>query len=89
MVGLHDMLGQVAKAHRGVIDPVKSLVRLSQVALGDLGHDAVDVKRALGAGLRERGRSVAAVVDSEPLEDARGRVVLQPPHQRVSHARHT
>ena len=71
VVSFHDVVGQLARCHRGAIDTVEILVRLSQIALGDLGHDAVDGERALSSGLYKRGCSMTAVIDSEALEDVR------------------
>ena len=45
VMGLDDMVGQVRRGSSRSNRSGRSLVRLSQVALGDLGHDAVDVKR--------------------------------------------
>ena len=43
----------------------------SRRSLGDLGHDSVEIERASGAGLCKRGRSVAAVINSQAIEDLR------------------
>src|SRR5271166_3356272 len=51
-MGCDDVVGQLARGHRGVID-------------------AVEIERAPGAGLCKRGRSVAAVINSQAIEDFR------------------
>ena len=44
VVGFHDVLGQFTHGHRGAVEADEIVIRLLQIAFGELGKDMVEVE---------------------------------------------